>query len=337
MSTSNTPHRVLWYTLDGDLERARQILAERGCTNDIELVGMAHAPFETPTPEQLAGCEAVVGEFMPVIKDSVDTFAQAGVRLVASMSIGINHMDVDGLAKAGVLVSNCPGYCAQDVAAHAAALMLDLMRKVTFSNRDVLGGSWNPKGGYPVHRPAGQTLGLVFFGRIAREVAPVARALGMRVLVWAPTKGAGELADAGCEKAETLDELLAHSDVVSLHCPLIPETKHLIGARELALMKPGAFLVNTARGECVDEEALLQALDASLEAPSERGILAAGLDTLEHEATNRNERLIRHPRCIVTPHSAYDSLEAADALRQMTLEAVCQLLVDGVRPTNCVN
>ena len=334
---SEAPRRVLYYTLDGDVTRANELLEARGARASIELVGQAHEPFRAPSPDELAGTEAVIGEFMPVIKQSVDDFAEAGVRLVASMSIGLNHLDIEGLSKRGILVSNCPGYCAKDVAAHAVALMLDLLRKVTFANRDVLAGGWDPKVGYPVHRPDALTLGLVFFGRIAREVAPVARALGMRVLVWAPTKGAAELEAAGCEKAETLDELLRASDVVSLHCPLIPETEHLIGARELALMKPTAILVNTARGGCVDEEALLAALDENLVSGGTRGICAVGLDTLEHEASARNERLIHHPRAIVTPHSAYDSIEAADALRRMSLDAVCELLLDGTTPANCVN
>ena len=336
MTQSATPHRVLYFTLDGEVGRAREILARRGVASQIELVGCAHAPYESPTAEQLAGCEAVIGEFMPVRGEAVDAFARSGVRLVASMSIGINHVDVRGLAERGVLVSNCPGYCALDVANHAVALMLDLMRKVTLSNRDVLRGGWDPKVGYPIHRPQGQTLGLVFFGHIAREVAPIAQALGMRVLVWAPTKTAAQLADAGCEKAETLDELLRASDVVSLHCPLIPETKRLIGARELALMKPTAYLVNTARGECVDEDALVAALDEGLASGGARGICAAGIDTLAHEASGRNERLVRHPRVVVTPHSAYESLEAADALREMSLEAVCELLLEGRTPTNLV-
>ena len=336
-STAHAPHRVLYYTLDGDTSRACEILRARGHADEVELVGAAHEPFCSPTPEQLAGCEAVIGEFMPVIKGAVDDFAAAGVRLVASMSIGVNHMDVAGLAARGVLVSNCPGYCAKDVATHAVALMLDLMRKITFANRDVLAGGWDPKVGYPVHRPDGQTLGLVFFGRIAREVAPVARALGMRVVVWAPTKTREELAGVGCEKVESLDELLRVSDVVSLHCPLVDETRGLIGARELGLMKPTAFLVNTARGECVDEDALLAALDEGVASGGARGICAAGLDTLAHEASGRNERLVRHPRVVVTPHSAYDSLEAADVLRRMSLEAVCELLLEGKRPTNCVS
>ena len=172
-------------------------------------------------------------------------------------------------------------------------------------------------------------MGLVFFGSIARAVAPLAQALGMRVLVWAPTKDAGTLAAAGCEKAETLDELLAASDVVSLHCPLIPQTRTLIGAHELGVMKPTAFLVNTARGPVIDEDALADALDVGT-------IRAAALDVLADEGPLRNQRLIHHPRCVVTPHAAYVSREANEALIRMGLDATIELLIEGREPTNLV-
>lgn len=322
-------HRVLYYTLDGDTRRADEILDGWGMRDRIELVGCAHEPLAAPTADQLAGCSGLIGEFAPVIKDTVDEAVAAGVRVVASMSIGLNHLDLARLADHGVVVANCPGYCAEDVAAHTVALMLDLMRKVTFSNRDVLAGGWDPKVGYEAYRTQGRTLGLVFFGSIAQAVAPIARALGMRVLVWAPTKTAEELSAHGCERAGTLDELLEASDVVSLHCPLIPETRGLIGARELALMKPTAYLVNTARGEIVDEDALIGALDAG-------AIRAAGLDVIAHE-THPDPRIIHHPRVIVTPHAAYDSVEAADNLRLMSLEAVCDVLVRGIEPAHAVD
>lgn len=328
-------HRVLYYTLDGDIERANEMLDEMGHADDIELVGCAHVPFAAPTAEQLKGCDGFIGEFAPVLGETVGAMADAGVRVAASMSIGMNHMDVDGLEAHGVTVTNCPGYCAEDVATHAIALMLDLMRKVTFTNRSVVGGAWDPKGGYEPYRTQGRTLGLVFFGNIARQVAPVARALGMRVLVWAPTKTPEELAAAGCERAATLDELLAASDVVSLHCPLIPQTRGLIGARELSLMKPTAYLINTARGPVVDEAALVAALDANVASGGAQGIRAAGLDVLADEkarAQGATRRLIEHPRCVVTPHAAYDSAEAADTLRRMSLASVVDVLVRGVAP-----
>lgn len=322
-------HKVLLYTSDGSTDYAHSYLQKRDLEGQFELAGIAHAPMVTPTAGQIVGYEAILGELMPVRGAAVDMMADAGVRLIASLSIGLNHMDVTSLAQRGVLTSNCPAYCAEDVALHTIALMLDLERQVTFSNRTVRDGSWDPHQGYEMHRVQGQTLGLVFFGSIARTVAPLAQALGMRVLVWAPTKDAGTLAAAGCEKAETLDELLAASDVVSLHCPLVPPTQGLIGAHELEVMKPTAFLINTARGPVIDEDALADALDAG-------ALQAAALDVLTDEGAQRNQRLIHHPRCVVTPHAAYVSHEANEALIRMGLDAVIELLMEGHEPTNIV-
>ncbi|MBP3883351.1 MAG: hypothetical protein J6D54_00215 [Olsenella sp.] len=329
-------HRVLFYTLSGDTTAAQAILDEWGVGEQIELVGVSHGVFvpvtEGAADELARGCDAIVNEIAGLSAAGARAVAESGARLFASLSIGINHIDVDALTREGVLLTNCPGYCAEDVALHAVALMLDLMRKVTASNLDTRAGRWNPYFGYPVHRPAGRTLGLVFFGHIAQKVAPIAHALGMSVVVWAPTKSAEEIADAGCEKVDSLDELLVRSDVVSLHCPLIPLTENLIGARELTLMGPDAFLINTARGGCVDEEALLEALEKGT-------IRGCGLDCLtrERELTATERAIVAHPRAIVTPHSAFVSEEATDELLRMGLRSVKELLVDGTMPTHALN
>ncbi len=329
-------HKVLYYICDGDTTPAQAVLDQMEGGDRIELVGCAHKPLEEPTPQQMKGCEGFIGEFGPVTGATVEAMAEAGIRIAASMSIGLNHMDVDGLGAHGITVTNCPGYCADDVAQHAIALTLDLMRKVSFSNRNVKQGEWNPLGGYEAHRTQGRTLGLVFFGRIAQAMVPIAHALGMNVVVWAPTKSSEMLQAAGCTKAETLDELLAVSDVVSLHCPLIPETEGLIGTHELEIMKPTAFLINTARGPVVDESALVAALDDNLASGGTRGICGAGLDVLADE-TAPNRALIEHARCIVTPHTAYCTAEANDTLRRMTLADVVEKLVFGRTPARAVN
>ena len=128
-------HKVLLYTIDDVSDYARECARSLDAQDQLELVSRTHEVFSSPTAEELDGVEAVLGEFMPVRGAEVDVMADAGVRLVASMSIGINHVDVAGLAARGVAVSNCPGYCAEDVALHTVALMLDLMRQVTMSNR----------------------------------------------------------------------------------------------------------------------------------------------------------------------------------------------------------
>ena len=329
-------HRVLLYTLSGDTTLADSILDGWGVRDQIELVGIPHdvfVPITEGAPDELArGCDAIVNEIAGISEAGAPAVAASGARLFASLSIGVNHIATDALARDGVLATNCPGYCTEDVALHTVALMLDLMRKVTSSNRDVIAGRWDPYFGYPVHRPSTQTLGLVYFGRIARAVVPIARALGMRVVVWAPTKSAAELASAGVEKADTLDELLTRADVVSLHCPLIPETEHLIGARELALMGPDSFLINTARGGCVDEEALLGALETGT-------IRGCGLDCLtrERDLSPTALAIARHPNAVVTPHTAFASEESAEELMRMGLQSVRELLIEGRVPTYALN
>ena len=322
-------HRVLYYALPEHLDFGHKVLSQKPYADAIDLVGCVHAPYCSPTAEELDGMEAVIGEFMPVDTECAARMEAAGVKLVASMSIGTNHMDLAALRERGVTVTNCPGYCAEDVATHALSLTLDLFRKITFQNRSMLGGGWDPVEGYPTTRVSRKTLGLVFFGHIAQSLAPMARGLGMHVVAWAPTKS-----------AETLDDLLVQSDVVSLHCPLIPETEGLIGKRELALMKPSAYLINTARGEVVDEDALVAALDESIASDGECGITAAGLDTLagENDGTdNLNRRLIEHPRCVTTPHSAYLSRESTLALAGMSLDSCAEILIEGRTPANAVN
>ena len=329
-------HRVLLYTLSGDTTLAESILDGWDVLDQIELVGIPHevfVPITEGAPDELArGCDAIVNEIAGISEAGASVVAASGARLFASLSIGVNHIAADALAREGVLATNCPGYCTEDVALHTVALMLDLMRKVTASNREVIEGRWDPYFGYPVHRPSTQTLGLVYFGRIARAVAPIAQALGMRVVVWAPTKSAEELAAAGCEKAETLDELLVDADVVSLHCPLIPETERLIGERELALMGPDSFLINTARGGCVDEEALLGALEKGT-------IRGCGLDCLtrERDLTPTALAIARHPNAVVTPHTAFASAESAEELMRMGLQSVRELLIEGRVPTYALN
>ena len=333
---ASNKHRVLLYTLSGDTTLADAILDGWGVRDQIELVGIPHdvfVPITEGAPDELArGCDAIVNEIAGISEAGAPAVAASGARLFASLSIGVNHIATDALAREGVLATNCPGYCTEDVALHTVALMLDLMRKVTASNREVVEGRWDPYFGYPVHRPSTQALGLVYFGRIARAVAPIARALGMRVVVWAPTKSAAELASAGVEKADTLDELLTRADVVSLHCPLIPETEHLIGARELALMGPDSFLINTARGGCVDEEALLGALETGT-------IRGCGLDCLtrERDLSPTALAIARHPNAVVTPHTAFASEESAEELMRMGLQSVRELLIEGRVPTYALN
>ena len=331
-------HRILYYSLDGDSSVVEDYLAAKGAADEFEVIGFKQPePWRAPAPEDLVGVEGVIGESMPVDATAARRFADAGVRIVSTMSIGFDHLDLEALRSHGILACHCPGYCSEEVATHAIAMMMDVLRKTTFLNRDVRSGNWDYKAQYPVRRISTLTLGLVFFGSIARRVAPVARALGMRVLSWSPQQTAEEMAELGVEKVEELDELLAQADVVSLHCPLIPMTQGIIDARALRTMKPSALLVNTDRGECVDEDALIAALDANIASGGTEGIAGAALDVLAHEERDPNPTLIAHERCVVTPHSAWDSIDSFVQLKQMSVEPIREHLLTGNVPSTCVN
>lgn len=302
-------HRIAYLHNSEPLDYERGLLAEWG-VGDVELCEAEVGDDLVPLPGTLDGADGVVMEWgnLParVFADNPQ------LRVASVMAIGYDNVDVDAASAAGTYVTNVPGYCTYDVALHTLGLICDLYKKISFLDRQVRAGTWDDMGGYEVERPIGHTCGLVFFGSIAQALVPMLHAIGMEVLVYAPTKTASYLEDLGCEKAGTLDDLLLRSDVVSLHCPLIPETEGIVDAAVLAEMKPTAFLVNTSRGACVDEEALARAL--------ERGtIRAAAVDVIRDEVHGTSP-LIGLENCIVTPHSAYLSRDSYRELRRRALE-----------------
>lgn len=318
---------IAYYNISGGLDYENELLRRWGMTGKVRLVGLTS---EDQTGEDFIGSvrdsEGVVVEYFTVTEHLMDELPR--LRVIGLQSIGTDMVDKPAATRHGIAVTNAPGFCQQEVATTAVGMIIDLARKITYYDRDVRAGSWEPLHGAMPHRIQGMTVGLVFFGGIPRLMVPVLVALGMKVIVYAPTKTADYLASFGAEKVDTLDELLTRSDVVSLHTPLIPETRHLISDRELRLMKPTAFLVNTSRGPVVDEAALIDALDAGT-------IRAAALDVLANER-EPDTRLTGHPHCLVTPHAAYVSREANSALIRLGLDAVIELLIEGREPTNLV-
>jgi phosphoglycerate dehydrogenase-like enzyme len=220
---------------------------------------------------------------------------------VATNATGFDHLDVEALARAGVWCSNIAGYCTEEVAEHAVAMAVGLLRGITELDRDVRGGAWDvfPR---PPRRVAGACLGVVGFGRIGRAVAWRGRALGMDVLASDALVPAGEIRVAGVEPV-SLDDLLSRSDVVTLHAPLDGTTRRILDADAIGRMKPGAFLVNCARGDLVDHRALGAALESG-------HLGGAALDVLPKEPPTPDEPALAFPRTIVNPHAAWYSEEA---------------------------
>ena len=227
------------------------------------------------------------------------------LKYVGILATGCNTIDLAAAKQRGLVVSNVPGYSTDSVAQHAFALLLELTNQVALHSADARGGGWTRNSDYcywlaPQMELAGLTLGVVGFGQIGQAVARIAQAFGMRVL--AHRRDTSRPPPAGVEYAG-LDRLFAKSDVVSLHCPLSPDTAGLVNSARLAKMKPSAFLINTSRGLLVVEADLAAALRAGR-------IAGAAVDVLSTEPPPADNPLLSAPRCLVTPHLAWATAAA---------------------------
>jgi glyoxylate reductase len=251
------------------------------------------------------------------------------LRIVSTFAVGYENIDVAAARALGVRVANTPGVLTEATAEVAVALLLACARRVAEGDRQVRAGRWNgwsPKGelGHGVH---GKCAGIVGAGRIGRRVAEIlARGFGCRILIHSRGAPAAWEREIGAERAG-LDALLAASDFVSLHCPLTPETRHLIDAAALARMKPSACLVNTTRGAVVDEAALVEALRA-------RRIAAAGLDVYEHEP-QLAPGLAACENAVLLPHVGSATHETRNAMGFLAVDAIVAVL-SGREPAHAV-
>ncbi len=295
------------------------------------LAGLAElVALQTKKPEEFlaeaADCDALLNTYAgPITADAMARMPKC--RIIARYGIGVDTIDLDAATKAGIIVTNNPTYCIEEVAEHTMALLLASARKVAFYDRLVRGGRWELPPGKPIFRLAGSSLGLIGFGNIARQVAARAAAFGMRVLFSDPFVEAGQFKVPG-EKVE-LPSLLREADFVSLHPPLTPQTRKMIDDETLALMKPRAFLINCARGPIVDTEALVRALDGGK-------IAGCALDTTDPEPLPDPHPLRGRENVIVNPHAAWYSEQAMAGL-QAGAPAEVRRVLSGEWPVNVVN
>ena len=250
--------------------------------------------------------------------------------VVGRFGVGVDNIAVDTATKLGMAVTYVPDYCVDEVSDHVMALLLAFNRRVTLFDNSVKNDGW---GSIPLTmrmmRLRDKTLGVVGFGRIGQAVAQKALAFGFRVLAFDPYMTSEQCALKGARKVEDMDDLLRKSDFVSLHSPLNDETKGLIGAEELDMMKSEAFLINCARGPLIDEGALYDALTSG-------GIAGAGLDVMEDNHPPNDHPLLGLDNIIVTPHVAFFSQEATLELEQRAAREVAYVLT-GRMPDNLVN
>ncbi|MBS1661187.1 MAG: D-2-hydroxyacid dehydrogenase [Bacteroidetes bacterium] len=277
-------------------------------------------------PERCKDAEIVLTNKTPFSKDTLAALPR--LRLISVTATGHNIVDSAAAKERKILVSNVPAYGTDSVAQHVWALLLELTNHVGRNARATAAGQWQTAIDWcfteaPVMELAGKTFGIVGFGHIGQQVARIANAFGMKVLYHTPNKKDTQLAAYA-----SLEELFTNSDVVSLHCPLTATNQEFVNKALLSRMKPTALLINTARGQLINEQELTDALNA--------GILAgAGLDVLSKEPPVNGNPLLAARNCIITPHNAWISKEARDRIMAVTIANVAAFIKG--QPQNVVN
>lgn len=239
-------------------------------------------------------------------------------RVIGRFGIGVDNIDIDAATSAGIQVCYVPDYCLDEVSDHAMALLLSLARKVTYGNSLVQSGRWEGKAVAPLWRLRGRTLGLVGLGKISQALVPKALAMGFKIIAHDPYIDSGVAASLGVELVE-FAALLEQSDCVSIHAPLTAETENLFDRNAFEKMRPGALLINTARGPLVNEQALAEALD-------DGRIAGAALDVLPSEPPPSDCPLLNRDNVILTPHTAYYSEDALLDLQTKAASDVASVL-----------
>ena len=301
---------------------------ESAILNDIATIITARARDESELAEYLPEADAIL-LFHDISIVGEPSFSRAPrCRCVVRAGVGYNNVDVDAATRHGVIVCNVPDYGTEEVADHAIMFLLAIVRRLVPSHDAIRGGTWDYRTAIGAPRLRGKTFGVVGCGRIGTAAAVRAKALGLDVVFYDPYLRQGMDKALGIRRVYQIEELLEQSHYVSLHSYLDATNRHMINARTIARMRPGAILINTARGPLVDEHALLEALDSGQ-------IAAAGLDVVETEPLE-NDRLRRHPNVLLTPHTAFYSIEGYRELRTKTAEEVRRILL-GEPPRNPVN
>ena len=299
-----------------DLDIEKQALNEAG----IELVVAPDGKQETLV-ELARDVDAIMTNWAQTPAEVIG--ASGKVQIVARLGIGLDNIDVAYCSQHGIPVTNVPDYCLKEVAEHALAQILTLGRKIAYYHSETKQGIYNLQAGAELRRMELQVVGILGWGNIGRCLAEKLVGIGMKVIAYSRSRSNPLDGVEFCE----LDELLRQSDYVSLQVPLNDETRHLINADRLRLMKPTAYLVNTARGGIIDQVALTEALHANQ-------IAGAALDVQDPEPPDLSAPLFQDPRVVVTPHAAFVSRESLENLRSRTAQQVIDRLAG--RTPECV-
>ncbi len=304
-----------------DIELERKLVEAQGFR-----FGAGHAVTEDQAIEIARDADGLLNQYVRITRKVTE--ALPNCRVICRYGIGFDNIDLGAATDAGIVVCNVPDYCLEEVSNHSVALIMALDRRIVAGTDEIRRGTWDYSVLKPVPAAERQIVGIVGMGNIGRRVARKMGAMGYGCIAYDPFVPGEVFREWGAAKVE-LDDLLSRADIVSINSALTPENRHLIGRRELELMKPTAFLVNTARGGLIDQNALTEALQA-------KRIRGAGLDVLEQEPPAKEDLLLSLDNVIFTPHLSYYSEQAIERLRTGAVEAVMAVL-RGKMPKSVVN
>lgn len=305
--------------LNPDKEALKDIpgleLVDAKCTNEDELIAAC------------SDADGLLNQYNYITPRVIDSMKNC--KAISTYGIGVDKINVEAATKKGIYVCNSPEYNQYEVCDHTVMLILALSRQLVQLDRAIHKGVYGVmKIDNTLVRPYGQTLGFVGFGRIAKQIAEKMKMFGMKVICYDPFLTAEQCEAAGATKME-LDDVMKNADFVSINVSLTEQTRHMIGAHELELMKPTAYLINCGRGAIIDEAAMVKVLQ-------EKRIYGAALDTFEVEPILPGHPLLELDNVITTPHSAWNTKESMYSMQYVAARQVA-LVLQGKKPEHCVN
>ncbi|MCG9127365.1 C-terminal binding protein [Candidatus Poribacteria bacterium] len=303
------------------IEPEREIISQIGGE-----VIVADSGTETELLKLAPSVDAILTCWKPVQERILN--AAEKCQIISRYGIGVDNINVESATEHGIIVTNVPKYCVDEVSEHTFALLLSCVRQTSRHNRSVRSGKWDCTIGQKMYRLRGKTLGVIGFGNIAKSVIQKAKSFGLEVIVYSPRTSQEEIEGHDSLKV-SFETLLSESDIITIHAPLTHETHHMFRFQEFRQMKKTAYLINTARGAIVDSGALEKALNSE-------EIAGAGIDVLEAEPPYVDEPLLYMNNVVITPHSAFVSEESIHELQVNAANSVVKVL-SGQLPETVIN
>ncbi len=269
--------------------------------------------------------DGLLVSYVPIGKKVIENLHKC--KVIVKYAVGVDNIDLEAATLKKIFVANIPRYCVEEVSTHTVALLLNLIRKISKYDQSVKRGCWDPLVGNPIFRLENRVLGIIGFGNIGKRVAEKFRPFKLSITVYDPLVNGKIISKYGAKKVK-LETLLPQSDYISLHCPLNKYTKHLIDFKEIEIMKKGVFIINTSRGEIINQKALYKAI-------KDEKIAGAALDVLEKDPPFLTD-IMNADKIIYTPHVAWNSVEAEIELRKLAAQEVKRVL-EGGKPLNLAN